>query len=179
MLLQAEGAIEGRADQYEVPSPYATDFAFSRFEGERRTAHPPRRRYRQAHPCICVSRRRGVGTTRGTDHQGGLGHGALGVVCTAQPGLTESFPTRPHYLYAYTPGDPECEGKYEQEALRGGCVGRRPRACVSHTGSCLRSRDAGGSGTWQPGAPARTNAGRTTVPGHSHCVPEIIGRLYP
>ena len=29
----AEGAIEGRAAQYEMPSPHATNFAFSRFEG--------------------------------------------------------------------------------------------------------------------------------------------------
>ena len=31
----AEGAIEGRAAQYEMPSPHATNFAFSRFEGAR------------------------------------------------------------------------------------------------------------------------------------------------
>ena len=32
-ISQAEGAIEGRAAQYEMPSPHATNFAFSRFEG--------------------------------------------------------------------------------------------------------------------------------------------------
>ena len=32
---QAEGAIEGTADIYEVPSPFETDFAFSLFAGER------------------------------------------------------------------------------------------------------------------------------------------------
>ena len=34
-ISQAEGAIEGRAAQYEMPSPHATNFAFSRFEGAR------------------------------------------------------------------------------------------------------------------------------------------------
>ena len=32
---QAEGAIEGTADMYEVPSPFSTDFAFSLFAGDR------------------------------------------------------------------------------------------------------------------------------------------------
>ena len=31
---QAEGAIEGSAAMYELPSPYATGFAFSRFDAE-------------------------------------------------------------------------------------------------------------------------------------------------
>jgi len=35
---QAEGAIEGSAAMYEVRSPYATDFAFSRFEASEREA---------------------------------------------------------------------------------------------------------------------------------------------
>ena len=39
----------------------------------------------------------------------------------------------PHYLY--TPGDPECEGKYEKAALPGGwgCIGRSPPpSCATH-----------------------------------------------
>jgi len=36
---QAEGAIEGSAALYELPSPYATGFAFSRFDAEEQVSN--------------------------------------------------------------------------------------------------------------------------------------------
>ena len=36
----AEGAIQGEAAMYEVLGPYATRFAFSRFDGEEQTVSP-------------------------------------------------------------------------------------------------------------------------------------------
>ena len=39
--MQAEGAIEGDASLYEVPSPYATQYVFSRFDGAERSGPLP------------------------------------------------------------------------------------------------------------------------------------------
>ena len=43
VILQAEGAIEGEADMYEVASPYETTFAFSRFDAAERKFTPDER----------------------------------------------------------------------------------------------------------------------------------------